>query len=285
MIVSKNICLALVAAVLAKPDICVDHFIKAIKDVHDSGYFKLVSHLVGLLFPFGLESWQKIQSLSELDEKGTSSIGDQYFCHIMAFYYRAMLSEYLSDEKLRTTHDFEESEQNSVTKDTGECSAANTIQPNNTILNTDDTFTSCNERTNSENAESSTSTTVQPESKLDSGLNRHHERENNNVSRKMKESSFRDLYRICLVCSTVLLSDIYAQFQKQDKDIKNYVPEEHAQDREDSGARTEVEISLSVCIQEKPCMLSLLCNIFVNLFGHTFSFPLDCILTYLLKNV
>ena len=273
MIVSKNICLGLVAAMLGKPDICVDHFIKAINDVHDSGHSKLVSHLVGLLFPFGLESWQMIQSLSELDKKDTSSMGDQYFCNVMAFYYKAMLAEYLSDEKLRRTRDSEESEQSSVTKDAGECSAANAIEPNNTILNMNDTITSWNEGTNSENEERSRCVNVQPESKLDSGPSRHHETENNNVSRKMKESSFKDLYRIGLVCSTVLLSDVYAQFQKQESDIKKYFPEEHMQEREDSRAKTDLEILLSVCIQEKLCIFSLLCYIFVNLFRHTFSFP------------
>ena len=273
MIVSKNICLGLVAAMLGKPDICVDHFIKAINDVHDSGHSKLVSHLVGLLFPFGLESWQMIQSLSELDKKDTSSMGDQYFCNVMAFYYKAMLAEYLSDEKLRRTRDSEESEQSSVTKGAGECSAANAIEPNNTILNMNDTITSWNEGTNSENEERSRCVNVQPESKLDSGPSRHHETENNNVSRKMKESSFKDLYRIGLVCSTVLLSDVYAQFQKQENDIKKYFPEEHMQEREDSRAKTDLEILLSVCIQEKLCIFSLLCYIFVNLFRHTFSFP------------
>ena len=267
MLVAKNICLGLVAAVLTKPDICVDHFIKAITDVHDSGYFKLVCHLVRLLFPFGLESWHTIQSLSEVDKKETSSMGDQCFSNIMAFYYRAMLTKYLSDEKRRTTHDFEGSEQNCVTKNTGECSAANTIEHNNEIVNTDGTFTSCNEETNPTYVQHSRSVIVQTESELDSGVSRLHEGE-------MKETSFIDLYRIGLVCSTVLLSDIYAKFQKHKNDIEKDVPNEHLKDREDSGPKTEIEISLSVCMQEKSVrvvFIIYLIHFVINLFGQIFS--------------
>lgn len=259
MIIAKNICLGLVAAILAKPDICIDHLLKAIIDCQDSGYSKLVCHLVRLLFPFGLESWYMIQRLSESDRKSTSSMTDQYFCNIMAFYYRAIVTEYLASEKSKTKHGLEESPQHSIGNDAGECSSANTMESNNRVLSMDDTFTSCNEGTNSENPERPQSTeyslessNVQSVSEVDFGSNTTKDRaegENNNVSKKLEETSiYREIYRIGLVCSTVLLSDIHAQYQKLNSNIKHYVPEkdEHLQDGEDSGIKSELEISLSV---------------------------------------
>lgn len=258
MIIAKNICLGLVAAILAKPDICIDHLLKAIIDCHDSGYSKLVCHLVRLLFPFGLESWYMIQRLSESDRKSTSSMTDQYFCNIMAFYYRAIVTEYLASEKSKTKHGLEESPQHSIGNDAGECSSANTMESNNRVLSMDDTFTSCNEGTNSENPERPQSTeyslessNVQSVSEVDFGSNTTKDRaegENNNLSKKFEETSiYREIYRIGLVCSTVLLSDIHAQFQKLNSNIK-HVPEkdDHLQDGEDCGIKSELEISLSV---------------------------------------
>ncbi len=183
ILISKNICLGLVAALLAKPGICIDHFLKAIIDCHDSGYSKLVCHLVRLLFPFGLESWYMVKCLSKPDEKSTSSMTDQYFSNIMAFYYRAMLAECLASEKLRMKHGFEESLQNSVSNDAGECSSSNKMEPSNGISKTDDgTCTSCNE-----------SSSVQSVSKevFGSSTTMDHAEEENNVSGKLEGTSFQ----------------------------------------------------------------------------------------------
>ena len=251
MIVSKNLCLGLVAAMLAKFDICVEHFLKAITDCHESGNYRLVCHLVRLLFPFGLESWYMIKRLSKSHGESSLDMTDQYFCNIMAFYHRAILSERLASEKLRENH--EESVQSCAESDTGECSSSsNAMEPGILVSNVDDVGTSCSEGAISENADqpqftdcSVNNSSIVHSTKDDYGSSAardHTEKENSNISSK---TSFQEIYRIGLVCCAVLLSDIYAQFQTLNKDIKKG---EHLQDGDDSGQKTELEITLSVCI-------------------------------------
>ena len=248
MIVSKNMCLGLVAAMLAKFDICIEHFLKVITDCHESGNSRLVCHLVRLLFPFGLESWYMIKRLSKSHGESSLDITDQYFCNIMAFYHRAILSELLASEKLREND--EESVQSCAENNTAECSSSsNTMAPGNLVSNEDDVRTSCSDGAISENADqpqftdcSLNHSSVTQSTKDDycsSAARDHTQKENSNISTK---TSFQEIYRIGLVCSTVLLSDIYAQFQTLNKDIKNG---EHLQYGDDSGQKTELEISLS----------------------------------------
>ena len=245
--ISKNICLGLVAAVLAKHDICMEHFLKAIVACHDSGHFKLVCHLVRLLFPFGLESWHMIKRLSKSDVKSTSYVTDQYFSNIMAFYYRAILSEHLASEELRKSN--KESLQNSVANDSGECTSLKTLEPSIAVSNIDDIVTSCGEGTiamnpdQSQSADSSSNnSSVQSTLKDDCGstTTKDNAERENNISRKLEETSFQEIYRIGLVCSTVLLSDVYAQFQALNDDLE---------DRDDSDRKTDLEMSLSVRIE------------------------------------
>lgn len=238
----------------------MEHFLKAVVHCHDSGYSELLCHLVMLLFPFGLESWYMVKCLSESYRESTTSMVDQYFCNIMAFYYRALLTDTLASQKLKMKQKYrlEESHQKGFSEDTVQCPSTNTKESNNRLLNVSNVTS--NEGQNSENIESlhksdedsQECSNAQSVSGLDfASTKRHAEREDNSTpDEKQQESSFKEIHRIALVCSTVLLSDIHAQLQTFNGNIKTYVSEGGYVQDGCSAEKTEKEISLSVCIQE-----------------------------------
>ena len=238
MIVSMNICLALATVLLVtniknKNEICIDHLLQAITDCHNFRYPKLVCHLVQLLFPFRRESWEMIEALCESNTTSRTSL---YFDSIMAFYYHAMLTEFLTHGNIKTKLELGN---HNIGNDGGECSSENTLKHDKQVLNIKDPFNSCNGGANLENPKPIQSTGYSPESgndqsvaktEFDFNITKNDEGEEN-VSGKLKE-----IYQVCLDAFTILLSDSYAQFQKMNS---NMCDAEHVQDR---------QISLSVRI-------------------------------------
>lgn len=251
MIVSKDICLGLLATLLAKPDTCIDHFLKAIIDCHVFGNPKLVRHLVRLLFPFGLESWYMIKGLAQLEIKSRSRMTDQYFCNVMAFYYRAMLSEYLADEKLKRKSGLVASAQNGVANDVGECSSRSTAESEDSPLIAHDNIAT-NER-------SFATSNVFSEVLVNLDSCVADEKQPKIASSKLRETSIRDVYRIALVCSTILLSDIYAKFQRANDNIKHCLAGKvkRSQDGVRSEVEAELEVSLSVSKKKNSFLIGI----------------------------
>ena len=189
-------------------------------------------------------------------ESATSSKSEQYFFNVVAFYHRAMLAECLASQKLRGIEgqDIEESRQNSL----GEESCPPINAPWNKLVNAE-ASTSCEEQTyeiselsqSGECAFKNLSIHCQAMSKTDfgSGKTTDFADEENSCGEpdgKLNERAFKDVYRVALVCSTVLLSDIHAEFQKVNGKYDD--DDEYTKDKDDSRGKTEGKISLSVCI-------------------------------------
>ena len=260
MIISKNICLGMVAALLSKPDVCMEHFLNVITHCHDSGHPKLLCHLVTLLFPFGLESWHMIKCLSGSAVENRSSVIDQSFFNVMAFYYRAMLTDTLNSQRLNTRekYDLDGSQQNSFSQDLVENPSTNrTMEPNTGLVNTNGAY-SCEKQNSEDDGQStecfleSSSVGTMPKMDLDSSKTGDHDEGTVNLKIPEKvviKNIFNEIYQIALACSTVLLSDIYSQLQKNNGNVETNVSEEDEhleRDRKESREETKVVTVLSV---------------------------------------
>ncbi|XP_028403768.1 gem-associated protein 5-like [Dendronephthya gigantea] len=217
MIISKNICLGLVAAFLSKPDVCMQHFLNVITHCHHSRQPRLLCHLVTLLFPFALESWHMIKCLSGAAAENRSRVIDQSFFNVMAFYYRAMLADILNCH---------ESQQNCFSKDSVEEPSANqTMEPKTGLVDTNGVYSG--KKQNPENVGQSSecflaSSGVGTMPKVDFGSSKIEDPEKETIDLKTPENvviknMFKEIYQIASACSTVLLSDIYSQFQKNNE--------------------------------------------------------------------
>lgn len=190
----------MLASLVGQPELCLEHFLKAIVKCFDCGHLKLLRNLFTLLFPCGLESWYMIKGLSQSPTLARSKNVDQLFCNIIAFYYRALLKETLTncDTAGKESLLQNQLDQNQSVKDTSDIECVEVLQQNGIVkeeMQSTDTFSS--------NANHSLHNGDLVESKIESSQS----------VCTVRDMTCSDLYKVALVSSTVLLSEVHARLQ------------------------------------------------------------------------
>lgn len=258
MNISKEVCLGLVASLVGKPDLCLEHFLKAVVKCHSCGILKLLRHLFTLLFPFGLESWDMIKRLSGSSLESRSKNVDQLFHNVIAFYYRTLLNETLVKCNKAIEQHLVQDLTGKGTLDEGCVEGPRLARDNN--VNGDimdqEICTGPSRDNFASNIENVVGLDNASGTQVGSAVD-----ETDTVKDISGESIctmgnviFDEIYEIALVSSFVLLSEVHAQFQcdhKSDEDTPAKVKEDRMvmcqQIKDACGKTNGFEIQLGVC--------------------------------------
>ena len=215
----------------------------------------IFSKLFNLLFPCGRESWYMIRGLSQSPTLSRYKNVDQLFCNIIAFYYRALLKETLTkcDRAVKESLVYDQRDQNQSVKEQICVEGLQLIGIVNEDVQSTDTFPSNDDHSLNHGHPVESKIESSPQGDLEfSKIESFQEIVGQSVC-TVKEVTCSDVYKVAMVASTVLLSEVHARLQcghESLKEVQNELGAHQMQGlklvKDSSIKGNELEIWLSV---------------------------------------